>query len=209
MRIGMNQSVLLLSFAAIASACGDGTAPGGGGGTTFDSLPGIAILSGIVQSDGTVSDSANVFAGDVDNAFPGRNTRGFLSFDLSAIPAGKTVLTANLKVFQASVSGDPFSSLGSVVVDHLTYGNSLDLADYTGGTLTSGFDTLSIDGVAGSRLISVLQQVKADLAAGRQNTQYRIRFSTQDGDNDGISDAVLFRDEEDFPPPIIIISFSN
>ena len=204
MSLSLPRSALLLAALTLAVACGEGSGPGG---TTSDTLLSMTALNGIVQNDGTVSTTATIAAGDVDAAIPGRTTRGFYSFDLSGIPAANVIRTANLRLVQFAVSGSPYATLGNVVVDHVTYGARLDAGDYGGGTVVSGFGVLSSDATTGVRLLNVFTRVNADREAGRSVSQFRLRFSLVDGNNDGVTDLAGFNDEDDVPPAMLILTY--
>lgn len=195
----------------LLTACGTGATGigGGGGGSVSDSLHIVTGLTGVVQTSGSITVDSTVFAGDQDATLPGLRARGFLTFDLSTIPAGKTIRTAKLKVIQSAVTGSPFSDLGTLVVDHLVFGNTLDSADFGQSALGSAFATLSDSAGLGNRLANVFQQVKADLQAGRTVSQFRVRFSLRDGDTDAINDNVKLNDIDDDPSPIIILTFNE
>ncbi|MEO8199888.1 MAG: hypothetical protein ABI679_05135 [Gemmatimonadota bacterium] len=203
---------ILTAIAVIVSACGGDIHSGSSNGpsvTIVDTLPGIAALSGIVMSDGSASNSVQPYSGDVDGTVVGRAVRGFVSFDLSGIPAGKIIKTANLRMYQLTIAGDPYSNHGPLMLDHVIYGAGLDAADFDGGTLDSAFATLSLDQAPGIKLVNVFQKVKADIAAGRTMSQLRMRFSIKDTDVDSTSDNATFKSETDFPPPLIIVTYLN
>jgi hypothetical protein len=202
----IHRLAILLLVAGAVVGC---ESTGGPNSSRADTLAVVPGLAGIVQSNGATSSISNVFAGDVDEDVPGLNTRGFLTFDLSTIPAGKTVRTANLKLVQFDVQGSPYTDLGDLVVDHLLFGNSLDAADFSFPPLVSAFAVLSQDPAPGVRLVNVLQRVRADIEAGRTMSQFRLRFSTQDGDNDNLQDFAMFNDSEENPPPIIILTYNE
>jgi hypothetical protein len=199
-----------ITFLFLLIGCGDGGTLGGGpgGGVVVDTLFGIADLSGIVQSDGSSSATSNPFVGDVDATDSNRTTRGLLSFDLTTIPPGRNVVTAFLRVYQSQVVGAPYGDLGNIVLDHVIYGNALDSVDFVDGTIDSEFATLSSSDSLGIKRANIFKQVKADLAAGRTESQFRLGFSLKDGNDNDLQDYAVFRDEEDFPPPIIIVTYN-
>jgi hypothetical protein len=205
----LRKGVALILFLPVA--CGPGTTGvgGGGGGTASDTLQIVEDLTGVVNTLGSAPVGGTVFAGDQDESTPGLQTRGVLSFDLTTIPVGKTIRTAYLKVIQSAVEGAPLTDLGNLVLDHVDLGGVIDAADFSLPALSSGFAVLSDDPVNGRRLVNVFQRVKADLAAGRTVSQFRVRFSVKDGDNDGFQDLVKLNDVTDDPPPIIILTYNE
>src|SRR5258706_1038873 len=108
----------------------------------------------------------------------GRNStlieRGFVSFDVPSTLNGKTIETATLRLFQRTIIGTPYTDLGSLVVDHLDYGNSLDGADYSASSLSASFGTLTNNAVQEWKDLNVKDMLKDDLTNSRQRSQYRI-----------------------------------
>jgi hypothetical protein len=119
-------------------------------------------------------------------------------------------VSASLRLYQAQVTGQPFSDLGSVAVDHVNYGASLTSSDYLGGTLTSNIGTLSDTTASGYKVMDVGSRVSADLTAARLRSQYRLRFRPLESNTDGGDDYVQFTDAEDSccsvnqPPQLVI-----
>jgi hypothetical protein len=98
--------------------------------------------------------------------------RGFVSFDLSPIPQGSTIKSAQLRVYQTDdINGDPYRDLGMVVVDHVFIGGTLDASDYDGGLITSGIGTLSFDDEEGWKPVDVTEEVRRDFSEGRDDSQ--------------------------------------
>jgi hypothetical protein len=82
------------------------------------------------------------------------------------------------------------------VVDHLDYGATLDVGDYDLSPLASAFAIAATGPDTASHEVDVASRVQADWAAGRTRSQFRLRFSIQDGDNDGINDIAAWTDPE-------------
>lgn len=149
-------------------------------------------VDGDVWSDGTVTDDGSVFTGDdSDNTY----ARGLFGFDVSSIQ-GRTIVSATLRIYQSDTpTGTPYTSLGSIVVDHVNFGSSMDSSDLTGGTLTSNIGTISNNTTLEWKTLDVASYVQADLTAGRTSSQYRTRFTTNT-DSDGGQDMAFFEDAE-------------
>ena len=199
----------LLAFLAAATLAGAGTScsdASGTGGITVDTLLGVNLLTGVVLSDGTADVNGTPFAGDSDAQEPGLSSRAFFTFDLTTLPAGTVLRSAHLQVYQWDLVNSPYSTLGALVVDHLVYGNTLDAADYDAAEISRGFGVLSTDPTIGTKQVSVLQRVQADLDAGRQVSQFRVRFAIP-SDNDGLPDYADFWGPTEFPPPIIRVAY--
>jgi hypothetical protein len=178
-------------------------------------LTGDTTLDGAVRSNGTVLagvDKSNISTGDIDGDEPGVGSRQFFSFILSAIPVGAVAIeSARLQVKQEDADGDPFPTHGPVVVDHLVYGDTLDASDYSASALTAALGPFSTERSNGLRNLDVTAQVKADLVAGRTRSQFRLRFSLLDSDNNGRTERVHFRDADNSeaatPPPVLVVTY--
>jgi hypothetical protein len=180
----------LLALAALAlGGCGGGN---GRGGPVTVSLPASSTLSGSVASTGYVTVG---YLGVGDRSPPSSPTisfRAFVSFDLSAIPAGATVRTATLTLHQTRVFGTPYARLGPLVVDQVVYGNVLDAGAYSRSFPSSqGFAALSTDATVGPRSVLATAQVEDNLASGRTLSQFRIRFTAETDGNMTTNEADL------------------
>jgi hypothetical protein len=186
---------------------GPGTGPTGGQPTTVD-MSSTAALDGWIRSDGNLSTAGAAITGDLDGAAPGLGYRQFYSFDLASLPAGSTVTAATLRLYQAATTGTPYVDLGSVIVDHLIYGDALDAADFSAAPLAANVGAIATDGAVEYKTLSVTARVQADLAAGRTRSQFRVRFSTMDSNNDAGNDFAQFNDAEAaFNPPVLAITY--
>ena len=136
--------------------------------------------------------------GDDESFLTGTSARQFFSFDFSNIPTTATVDPAILRLYQAPQVGAPFNDLGSVVVDHVDYGTTLDNppGDYDGGLLAL-MGVFSTSATTGYQTLNVTTQVASDLASMRGYSQYRLRFSPLEINNDTDPDYVQFTDAED------------
>jgi len=127
-------------------------------------------LDGIVGSGGDFSLTGDVVqAGDSTTNL---GYRGFVSFELSAIPPGATVLTATLRLVQKQVSGDPYGSMGAVLVDQTVYGNVLESGAYGRSfPVNQAFATLSTDATLEAKTVDATAPVQADRASLRTQSQ--------------------------------------
>lgn len=176
---------------------------------------GTASLDGFITYDGSAyaatATGGAPRTGDDELFLSGSSARQFFSFDLSNIPSSVTINPANLRLYQASQVGTPFNDLGSIVVDHVDYGTALDGSpgDYDGGLLAL-LGVFSTSDTAGYRTLDVTTRVAGDLASMRGHSQYRLRFSPLEINNDSASDYVQYTDTEDsccgvsFPPQLMI-----
>jgi hypothetical protein len=184
-----------LALACPLAGCGDGI---GDPRATSDTvvIEGDGTRDGYVRSDGMADQTGDgPGVGDLEVAMNGLAFRMFYSFDLAEIPAGATVTSVRLRVFQQGTQGDPYGNLGDVIVDHVAFGDVLDASDYAGGTLSSNIGTLMTSPLQVYMNLGVATQVQEDLAAGRARSQFRLRFPV-DFNNDGGNDLVLLNDGE-------------
>jgi hypothetical protein len=162
----------------------------------LQTLPGVAPLDGYVDTSGAaVSNAGGPWTGDIDFVTAGRGARQFFSFDLSLLPAGATILDAQLQLDQVVVFGSPYATHGVVALDHLDYGATLDAADFNAAALAT-VGVLSADATIGIKMLDVTASVQADVAAARAYSQFRAYFTLQDSDNDNADDYALFLDSE-------------
>jgi hypothetical protein len=148
-------------------------------------------LRSLDAEDGTVYSTGQVFDTTPsvgDNVRDG-TIRGFLSYDISRIPAGATIVEAILDLSTATKQGNPsYEALGSFTVLNYQYGK-LDEGDYDGGPAT-----LVTDGkLRPERLlaIDVKDSVQRQVGTRQSRFQLRLQFSRLTN-NDGVLDLVGF-----------------
>lgn len=212
MRATIQTVASVLAGCLLTGGCGSGGNATPAPPTTTKVLSGIAALDGLARSDGFASGATSgIVVGDFDPNPAGVAIRGLVTFDLSGLPAGATVDSATLLVFQYDVFGTPYVSHGVVVVDHVDAGAALDAGDFAGGTLTSDLGTLSTDAVLEYKALEVGGAVAADRAAARTTVQFRLRFSLVEANDDGNDDAAFFDDTEDSgfvnSPPLLVVRY--
>lgn len=166
-----------------------------------------SITDGFESSNGGGNTTLEIRAGRNANLV----TRGFVSFDLSDIPSGVTVKEATLRLYQAKVIGNPYTAGGSIKVDHLTYGDSLDNSDYSLAALSSSFITLTSNATLEWKDADVTDRVKDDLANARSRSQYRIHFQTETTGGDVTGDFAYFEAAENTQssgnPPQLVVKY--
>lgn len=189
---------------AVAGLCalGGGCGVGGGVLTGLGETLSVVALSvatedGVVLSDHSVrTDGVLPPTGDLGQPGSTPSGRQFFSFDLSAIPAGSVVQSAVLRLDLFVVVGNPFTSLGAVVVDHLDYGGGLDFGDYAARGLEEGLGPLASDATLGPKTLDVTASVVGDVARGRTRAQFRLRFAPKESDGDVSNDFASFAEAE-------------
>ncbi len=150
---------------------------------------GIANLDGYVDASGQAFPGLSPRVGDLrDNA----GVRAFFSFDLSAcLPAGRIVKDAVFNVFKPEGIGNPYS-LGSVSLEHVNYGDSLDAADYNTPVLADLgiFDSSSTPvrervytDVTANGVTAAVQDDLANRATRGNRSQFRLKFPVATNNN--------------------------
>ena len=134
-----------------------------------------ASLDGFRSSNNGGNDSLEIRAGRNETLV----TRGFASFSLSDIPSGSTITEATLRLYQGQIVGNPYGAGGSVKIDHLNYGDSLDSGDYGATAILSSFATLTSNAVIEWKDTDVTTELKDDISNARSRSQFRIHFSTE------------------------------
>jgi Bacterial Ig-like domain len=160
------------------------------------SIYGAADLDGEVNDGGGVNSVRNYFiVGDVGTG--GGTFRGFVSFDLTSIPAGVVADEANLIINKQEITGNPYE-LASVSLDHVNYGASLSGNDYDTPMLADlgVFDSSSapVTGYGSSDVTSAVNDDLANRVDRGNRSQYRLRFPSLS--NNGDSDFISFTASE-------------
>jgi hypothetical protein len=201
--------VLSTAIVAITVACHSSPA-GPSTSVTFNST---ASLDGWVQSDGVaVANQGGPLVGDLDDVAPGVGYRQFYSFDLSTIPAGSHIVSATLRLYQAVASQASYTKLGTLIVDRVDLGAALDSTDYNAVALKANIGTLSTTTTIEYKTLDVTAAVQADVDTSRGKSQFRVRFSLKDSNNDGVRDYVQLTEAEDSccsvsKPPELVIEY--
>ncbi len=124
-------------------------------------------------------------------------TRGFVSFNLADIPEGVTITKATLRLYQTKTVGNPYGVGGNLKVDHLTYGNSLEDADYAAAALLSSFATLTNNDSVEWKDVDVTEALKNDVSENRSRSQFRIHFEIENTGGDVTGDFAYFEAADD------------
>jgi len=148
-------------------------------------------LDGFRSSNGGGNATLEIRAGRNSNLV----TRGFVSFKIPSELSGKNVVKATLRLYQGEIVGDPYGAGGTLKVDHLDYGSSLENADYSVSSLSSNFATLTANESLEWKDVNVKDRLIEDLANGRTYSQYRIHFSTENIGGDVTGDFTYFESQ--------------
>jgi len=153
--------------------------------STPSATPTPKILSKTLSSDAGMDgfESSNGGGNTALDIRAGRNanlvTRGFVSFNLSSIPEKATITQATLRLYQTKTVGNPYTAGGSLLLDHLNYGDTLENGDYGSPALLSGFATLTTNAAVEWKEKDVTKEVKDDVENSRKYSQFRIHFNTE------------------------------
>ena len=156
-----------------------------------------AALDGFQANNGGGNNAVDIRVGN--GLSPELVIRGFMSFDLTGIPATAVVQSIQLRFYQVSVTGTPYAKLGNLRLQHVDYGSTLDNAAFDTPVLHSAIlaphtgSGVWYDYTSGT----LGDWIEADLAAGRTRTQLRLQFSTET-DGDGVEDFASFESGENY-----------
>jgi hypothetical protein len=187
--------LLLLAALSSAAACSSST-PSSVASAGTDSLADVSYLTGEATRDqyGIVQPYVNtdILVGDEDAISPNYTMRGIVTFNVKAIPQKATISAATLQLAQCDIMGSPYSTLGSILVDHVPVITRLDTASYDTTATNADIATLATDSTLGLKTAAVTSSVAADRAAGDTLVQFRLHFSVADGNNNGVTDYAAF-----------------
>jgi hypothetical protein len=206
--------LLGLSGLLLLAACG-------GGGSTSASQGGPQSLSigSVPAMDGTVwplrvsvDPTQRLLVGRAGSNFADA-AWGYCTFDLSGIPAGATITSARLELFQRGGYGTASQAL-PVLIDHMrASGQTPDYAELMGATFELESPMRDAQGNArplthtdqrNVRPMDVTAQVRRDLNEGRSLTRFRLRPEN----NPSTYAYVDFTDAEnawnELPPRLIV-----
>jgi hypothetical protein len=157
--------------------------------------------TGSLQSDGLfVPMTANKTVSLGDTGFNVAE-RGFVSVTLAAIPSGANVIKVVLRLAQEAPFGNPFDDFGTLSVDHVDVVAGITAADFLANPITSSIATippLPTDGSTPIAELDVTNHVKADIAAGRPISSFRLVFLNAPS-VDFETDRAFFTADPDFP----------
>lgn len=132
-------------------------------------------------------------ANNIGDTSDDKGNQGFLTFDLSGIPDGATIVSARLIPASSDTLGEPFQDLGYLRGYIDNYGN-LDAGDYTNPPVVgailrvSSYDKLVNDSEQQSFSPSGINGLQDALAS--DTFQMRLQFNETETNNDGEADMV-------------------
>ena len=219
------RSVTILILGMALAGCGGGAADGPKESederllvaTGLEGLDGTIILNSQTGSCEIDAVASGAVAGESEGSDKFITHWGFVTFDISQLPAGAEVRSATANLFMLESDGDNiFGSglFGNVVMEHIDLGATLDepdmLAPPLGGELVGGDASptfLAATPALGYRAVDVTTEVLRDVDDGRSRTTLRLRCQVvRATDADLLDDQAVFAifdpDDPDDPPAI-------
>ena len=151
-----------------------------------------SAVDGFESSNGGGNTGLDIRAGRNSNLV----TRGFVSFNVPSEVSGKTIDKVVMRLYQGQIIGSPYTPGGSLKVDHLDYGPTLENADYSQASLSSNFATLTGNATVEWKDLVITDQFKDDMGNGRARSQYRIHFATEAVGGDVTGDFTYFESQD-------------
>jgi hypothetical protein len=188
-------SVVIAASAAALGACSNN--PAGTSGTRVDTVQAATPYTGTMTNNLGVTNFfgfSEIEVGDVDATNPGQTDRGAVTFNVITFE-GDTVQSAVLRLDECNVQGAPFTDLGNVIVDGVAPGTPPGNTQYMGTPLAT-YDTLATSTTTGFLYDTVTSSVATAITDSATYAQFRLRFTGQDGNSNGVTDLVSFRSNE-------------
>jgi hypothetical protein len=142
-----------------------------------------------VSTGGTLLGSSNdIWIGDNAVQSP---YRSFLTFDLSALHQSAIVESAQFSARQLAAVGAPYTGLGAVVAEHVSFADFSDFGSIPAMSLAGVY---SQDAISESKVLDVSVEVADDIvhrAVRNSRTQFRLKINlATNGDN--VADRAAF-----------------
>jgi hypothetical protein len=193
--------VAVAATVAALAGCTSSTAPGAGP-TSTDTLQAQTLFTGTMTNTFGVSNfigSTELEVGDIDATHPNVTERGIVTFSLlGLVGVNDTVTSAILRFDECNVSGAPFATRDSVVVNWL-YPLTPPAQFQSTGSGRRNTGTVTLDTTTGFKYDTgpgLTAAVENDVIDTSAYTQFRLQFQNTSGNNNGVSDFVDFRAAE-------------
>ena len=157
------------------------------------------LRSGFISENGFVGDENDAYAGTIPDVSGFLEQRGFMTFDLSQLPEGATLVKAELRAVQGAATGTPYQQVVRIIVDHIRdIVPGLNFQDFNSTPLKVILTPpLSESPVQEVKTLDVTDRVAEDLDAGRDESMYRLRGQAINpltaGNNDPVDPVDLAR----------------
>lgn len=157
------------------------------------------VVNGIDAESGSVWQSGEVFldvAAVGDTVTTNKAIRGFVSFDITAVPPGKEIVAATLNLSDYVIRApeqDPFlapNPLGNFLVMAQNYG-ALEAGDYAGAAYATIYN--AAQGGAALAAIDASAALTGALGNSYNRFQVRLQFATE-SNGDGVAQIARFND---------------
>jgi hypothetical protein len=218
-RSALMVGVTAAAVAALAACNNTNTGPGG---VQTDTLTALGPNSGVMSSNNGVVNffgASELETGDLDQSDPHTTERGLVTF-LVALQQGDTVTSAVVRLDQCFTGGNPFPTLGSVLLETVPYSNPPGPTQFNGAAQTdTANNVLTSSADTGFVAANVTQPVAAAVLDSIPYVQFRVRFSNEDDNFNGTDDFVDFQGAFGAPAghcvntqtgqPVLILSFKT
>jgi hypothetical protein len=160
---------------------------GGGSGVQVASKSAIPGESGLVRSDGITTNDLRVGDNHANETL-----EVFLSFDISSIPFGSTILQVIVNFSGASLySGNPFSLSDGCLRGYVDNYGALDASDFYPGDPLGAIMRWCSWGELGSQSVNADVASALQAAVGSPRFQVRIQFRAPTTNGNGGADQIL------------------
>jgi hypothetical protein len=174
--------------------------------TVVTLLP-VLTESGVVDSSGTVA-LASAMMG-VGDDIANKASQLFISFNISGIPTNATITEVKLDMRNATVSGNPFATLGVLNLYKQDYG-TLEATDFVPTSPTGG-NIADWGAAAALNTLEASPELKALLQSKLGTSRLQLRFQFVNGnDGDSTLDAVIYLPTGSvFNNPALIVTYTT
>jgi hypothetical protein len=148
-------------------------------------------LEGYIASNGEINSASEIKVGSSKT----KVTRGFLSFDITSLK-NSSYKKYILKVYQAKVEGNPYTTLGQIKIDTLNYGSTFDNSDYSVSSSNPSFATISDNSNIEWKNLDITSQVAESLSKNQTTIQFRLHFTSESFTKTDSGDFALFESSE-------------
>jgi hypothetical protein len=209
---------VVITAAAVAALSACNSTNTGPGGYTTDTVTALMPNTGIMSSkNGVVSffGQSELEVGDLDASDPGATERGLVTFVVAGFQ-GDSVNSAIVRLDQCYTGGNPFATLGDVVLEAVPYSNPPGPTQFNGPATDGIADTLTSSADTGLVYGTITAPVATAILDSVPYVQFRVRFTNEDDNNNGIDDFTDFQTTQaghclgsTTGQPLLIISYKT
>ncbi len=171
--------------------------------------------TGTLERDGAFTSMLSSPFLVVGDDFINKEQCGFISINLSSLPATTSVSRVELRFDASDLGGNPFGDFVRLSVNHVDVVSGINANDFNGTPLRSGVATITAltgprDGNGRQRVtVDVTTEVSADRTAGRPISSFQLIFReapTVDGQTDALAVIASAGDANLRPSALVTIS---